>query len=165
MRKVDRALVELKVEGPKIDLILIGGAAVLVRHGGKRWTRDVDAVDRSHRLWGLGLLEEYGLHLVSEAILNLHPDYEERLERIKELQHLKRLRVWALGPYDLAITKIGRGLPHDIEDVVSTKMAGQLDPDRLRTLYLEAMEYWIGPPERYRHSLEVTLKRLRGEDL
>ena len=142
LRRVDQALAELLPEALKIELILIGGAAVIVRHGGKRWTADIDALDKSRRLWGLGLLEEYGLHLVSEALLNLHPDYEKRLEKAQEPAGLKKLAVWLLGPYDLAITKIGRGLTHDYEDLASSGLAGEINLARLIKLSARGSPDW-----------------------
>lgn len=163
LRRLDQTLGELLPGDWKIELILIGGAAVIVRHGGKRWTEDIDALDKSRRLWGLGLLEEYGLHLVSEALLNLHPNYEKRLEKIEELAYLKKLTVWLLGPYDLAITKIGRGLTHDYEDLASSDLARKINLARLIKLYNEAMQYWIGPAERYKQNLQIALEYLQKE--
>lgn len=76
---------------------------------------------------------------------------------------MKKLTVWLLGPYDLAITKIGRGLTHDYEDLASSDLARKINLARLIKLYNEAMQYWIGPAERYKQNLQIALEYLQKE--
>ncbi len=160
LKRVDERLQADGYRGAPIPLVLLGGSAVLLAYGGHRATWDVDVLVPGRRLLGAGFLEQYGLSLVPEGILNLHPDFMDRLEPVPEAGDLKHLAVRVLGPYDLAITKIGRGSERDIADCVQIWKAGRLDLDRLRSLYEEASGYWIGPESRYRQNLEWFLEEV-----
>lgn len=126
LKRVDERLQSDGYRGAPIPLILLGGSAVLLAYGGRRATWDVDVLVPGRRLLGAGFLEQYGLSLVPEGILNLHPDFMDRLEPVPEAGDLKHLAARVLGPYDLAITKIGRGSERDIADCVHIWKAGRL---------------------------------------
>ncbi|MDY6825131.1 MAG: DUF6036 family nucleotidyltransferase [Thermodesulfobacteriota bacterium] len=134
-----------------VYLILIGAASLIVKHNLKRATSDIDIMDtgipRCH-IGGLGaLLSQLGYHVVSDAIVNLHPDY---LERVEEIVQKDNVFVLSLGPYDLAISKISRGLQRDIDDLLVSDVLASLKIDRLERLYAEAATYWVGNTEHFR---------------
>lgn len=161
LKRVDNSLGTDGFRGEPIPLILLGGSAVLLAYGGHRSTWDVDVLVPGRRMLGAGFLEGYGLSLVSEGILNLPPDFLNRLKRVPEVVDLKHLIVHVLGPYDLAITKIGRGAERDIEDAVHICKAERLDLSRLQNMYEEASGYWVGPEGRYSHNLEWFLEEVK----
>lgn len=100
-----------------------------------------------NQIGGLGaLLSQLGFHVVSDTIVHLHPDYLERLEPVTNKD---TIHVLSLGPYDLAISKIARGLSRDIEDIVTSEIIETLKFTKLERLYLEASAYWIGNPEHF----------------
>jgi len=154
LKRIDRRAIEQTfkeidrvVEGKglgSVNLILCGSAALIVKHDFKRSTRDIDVIATSQRpVFGIGaLLARHGFHLVPEALLCLHPDYANRLQ---EVVVLKRLKVYALGSYDLAISKIAE----DRQDLFISGLAERLDLQRLRELYFEAMKYWVGREEEF----------------
>ncbi|SNZ15540.1 DUF6036 family nucleotidyltransferase [Hydrogenobacter hydrogenophilus] len=136
----------------KIFLILVGSASLIVKYHLKRGTKDIDVILRPY-LGGIGdLLTRRGFQVVSEALVNLHPDYEDRLELVLAEG---QVFVLTLSPYDLAISKISRGFDKDINDVLESDLIKQIDFNKLKELYFEAMSYWIGNEKRYRFSWEV----------
>lgn len=159
--------VDVRLEGtipPSMDLhlVLLGGAAVIAPHGGRRWTHDTDVVVRPPA--GTAYLQELGLHVVAQVLLNLPDDYEDRLVRIDE--DFRHFSLWSLGPYDLAISKISRGAERDFFDIFEgSDLRRELDWDVLETLYRKAMPGWIGHPLRFETNLAMARRYWRpGRD-
>lgn len=140
----------------KIYLILIGAASLIVKYNLKRATSDIDIMDIGlpvNRIGGLGaLLSRLGYHVVSDAIVNLHPDYLERVEHITQKGNVS---VLCLGPYDLSISKISRGLTRDVDDIVSSDVLNGQNLGVLKKLYEEASAYWVGNPEHFKLNWEL----------
>jgi hypothetical protein len=144
---------ELDRKGIQEDLylIVVGAASLILKFNLQRSTSDIDVLETistNRRLFGgVGqLLGRLGFHIVSEVILNLHPDYPDRLEPYAQKN---RVRVFTLHPHDLAISKIGRGFAKDLEDIVKSDLLCHLDMKKLETLYFEAVGYWLGDEQRY----------------
>jgi len=102
-----------------VYIIIVGAASLILKFRLKRATSDIDILERisadCNIFGGLGqLLSRMGFHIVSEAMLNLHPDYSERLELY---EHKGLIHVLTLHPYDLAISKIARGFDKDMTDL------------------------------------------------
>ncbi len=140
-----------------IYIIIVGAASLILKFKLKRATSDIDILERissDHSIFGgLGqLLSRMGFHIVSEAMLNLHPDYSERLE-LYEQKGL--IHVLTLHPYDLAISKIGRGMSKDMNDIVSSDLLSHIDMEKLKMLYFEAVGYWIGDERRYEMNWDI----------
>ena len=136
-----------------VYLILIGAASLIVKYNLERATSDIDIMDtgipRRH-IGGLGaLLSQLGYHVVSDAIVNLHPDYMQRVEKIMQKDNVF---VLTLGPYDLAISKISRGLRKDIDDLLVSDVLAILKIDQLERLYAEAETYWVGNTDYFKQN-------------
>jgi len=134
-----------------VYIIIVGAASLILKFKLKRATSDIDIVEKfstnSSIFGGLGqLLSRMGFHIVSEAMMNLHPDYSDRLE-IYEEKGL--IHVFTLHPYDLAISKIGRGFDKDMKDIVNSDLLSHIDIGELEKLYFEAIGYWIGNERQY----------------
>jgi len=141
---------EIKKKYPKskIYIILIGASSLIVKHSLQRATHDIDITDSGiPRLIGIGgMLQNLGFHVVSEVLVNFHPDYIDRLERVADKENISIL---SIHPYDIAITKIGRSLQKDIDDLFESDILSKIDIQRLGDLYQEASSYWIGDPEKF----------------
>lgn len=61
----------------------------------------------------------------------------------------ENISILSIHPYDIAITKIGRGLQKDIDDLFESDILSKIDIQRLDDLYQEASSYWIGDPESF----------------
>lgn len=138
----------------KLNVILIGASSLILKYNLKRTTFDINMLDRGEfKIYGVGtVFEEEGFHIVSEAILNLHPDYEERLEKVLEL---KNINVYCMNPYDIAISKIARGFQKDFDDILKSDLIKEIDIEKLKKLYFEAMDYWIGDERKYKTNFEL----------
>ncbi|EDP74671.1 hypothetical protein HG1285_14704 [Hydrogenivirga sp. 128-5-R1-1] len=146
--KLKEVIEEIEKYNPKSDvyLILIGGASLILKYGLRRTTKDIDVAVRPY-MGGLGdLLSRKGFQVVAEGFLNLPPDYEERLEPVMEG---RKVHVLTLSPYDLAVSKISRGLAKDIEDVVNSELINRIDVEKLRKIYFDAIDYWIGDRRKF----------------
>ncbi len=133
--KLKEVIKEIEKYNPKSDiyLILIGGASLILK--------------AKSCIGGLGdLLSRKGFQVVAEGFLNLPPDYEERLEPVTEG---KKVHVLTLSPYDLAVSKISRGLAKDIEDVVNSELINRIDVEKLKKIYFDAIDYWIGDRRKF----------------
>ena len=108
----------------KIDLQCLGGFVLTVLHAIPRPTDDLDyiaciprpAAEELERIAGRGsaLCKKYRLYLQSVGIADLPEDYESRLQEIKV--NLEKLKLWALEPYDMLLSKVTRNSPKDQED-------------------------------------------------
>ncbi|MFP4445757.1 MAG: DUF6036 family nucleotidyltransferase [Desulfosudaceae bacterium] len=139
-----------------IYLILIGAASLIIKYDLKRATHDIDIMDTGlprNRIGGLGaLLSRLGYHVVSDALVNLHPDY---LDRVEPITRKNNIIVLSLSAYDLAISKISRGLQRDIDDLMSSHVLAGVQIKELERLYTEAASYWIGNPVTFRSNWDM----------
>lgn len=108
-----------------ITLHCIGGFVVAMRYGMPRPTADIDLLcilpqDSQKKLVSLAgkgspLHAKHKLYL-DFVVLRVEPaDYRERLSEMYA-GAFEHLRLMALDPYDLALTKLDRNLPRDRED-------------------------------------------------
>lgn len=134
-----------------------GGFVIAMCYGFERPTGDVDflAVVPSDAIRDLlsiagkesALKKKYGLYLDYFGTVD-HPDgYEERLTEMFP-GTFRHLHLWALDPYDLALTKLTRNLPRDREDVRYLAQSVPLDLSLLRSRYENEMRPYLGKPAR-----------------
>ncbi len=143
-----------------VYIILVGAASLILKFNLKRATSDIDILEplsANRRLFGgLGqLLSRMGFHIVSETLLNLHPDYMERLELF---ERKGKIRILTLNPYDLAISKIDRGFAKDMKDIASSDLMSLIEMEKLESLYYEATQYWIGDERAYETNWKIFLE-------
>lgn len=108
----------------RIDLQCLGGFVLTVLHAIPRPTDDLDYIavisrsvaDEIEQVAGKGsaLCKKYRLYFQSVGIADLPEDYESRLQEIKV--NLEKLKLWALEPYDLLLSKVTRNSPKDQDD-------------------------------------------------
>lgn len=135
-----------------------------MQYGLERPTADIDFLSLSSSLEaseliklagrGSALHREHGVYL-DFVVLSVEPeDYERRVTEMFP-GRFERLRLMALDPYDLALTKLDRNSPKDREDFRHLARAVPLDMDILRARYAEAMAPYVWPePDR---KLRLTL--------
>jgi hypothetical protein len=152
--EIDRFLQE------EVVLHCLGGFALSVLFDLDRLTADVDvlpvgpsaATELLIRLAGEGsaLHKKYGVYLQVVGVGPVPINYEDRLIKIfpKEFRHL---RLFALDPYDLALSKIERNTQRDRDDV---KYLARIVPLDLKVL-----------KERYEKELRPDLGNAKREDL
>jgi hypothetical protein len=160
LRDFDRELVR------PVELHCLGGFVVTMLYGLTRPTADIDVlvvrpqIDLNP-LAGIGsfLHKKHGLYVQRVTVLEAYPeDYEERLTELFP-GALRRLRLFALDPYDLALTKLRRNSQRDREDVLYLANAVPFDIGTLRDRYQE-MRPCLGNPEREDLTLKLWIEAI-----
>lgn len=154
---IDAALEE------KTVLHCIGGFVITTLYGFERTTEDVDVIsiiphDPDLKLVslagkGTALHKKYGIYLDKVTVAKLPIDYDERLTEMFPGAFL-RLRLLAVDPYDLALSKIERNIERDRQDVRHLARTVPLDLDILRQRYYEELRPDLFVPDRE----DLTLK-------
>ena len=95
------------------------------------------------------LARKHRVHFQHVGVASLPESYAER----------RRLRLFALDPHDLALSKLNRNSPIDREDVAQLARAVPLHASLLRTRYRrELRPIIIGDPELHDRTLEMWIQ-------
>ena len=150
------------------ELHCIGGFAVVMGYGLARSTNDLDyrsllpyhRREDFERLAGLGsdLARKHRVHLQYTGVESMPDHYEERLTELLP-GHFRNLHLFVPDPYDLVLSKIGRNIERDRQDVEFLAKTKSLDPAILRARYeKELRTIVIGPPGRHDATLEFWIE-------
>jgi hypothetical protein len=141
----------------------MGGFVVTLLHGFSRETADLDVLliaprDHLKPLLELGrqggeLHRKYKVYLDYVGIAKVPEDYEERLMEMFPGAY-KHLRLCALDPYDLALSKLERNIQRDRDDVKHLARSVPLDLGVLKERYEKELRWQLGNPKRE----DLTLK-------
>jgi hypothetical protein len=139
----------------------LGGFVVTLVYGSPRETSDIDSLTlvrhpaRLYQFAGIGsdLFKRYGIYLDPVGVTTLPENYEDRLVEIFPAT-FDRLRLFALDPYDIALSKLERNADIDREDVKYLAQVVPLDLQILQQRYREELRVYLGNPDRE----DLTLK-------
>ncbi len=156
----------------EIAIHCIGGFALEIAYGLSRSTIDLDFLAVSppaqdeflERVAGRGsaLASKHGVYLQHVTILSAYPDgYEERLVPLFPGRY-RRLRLGALEPHDLALTKLERNWDLDRSDLTLMSQAGLLDAEILRQRYEQEMRPYLTATSRHDLTLKLWLEIIRS---
>lgn len=133
------------------DFHCIGGFAVSQHYGLGRETADLDvltvipaeAAERIATLGGKGspLQRKHRVYIDHVGVANYPDNYETRLVRAFPLW--SHVRLWALEPHDLALTKLERSNDRDIRDVMYLAQAGLISRATLIARFEQELEPYI----------------------
>ena len=146
----------------RLELHCLGGFVLAMRHGLLRPTADVDVLEvrpnvNLDALAGRGseAHKRHGVYLQRVTVLEAYPEnYEDRLVDMFA-GAFRYLRLLALEPYDLALTKLGRNSARDREDLLHLAAAVPLDIHTHRSRYQDEMRPYLGNPNREDLTLEL----------
>lgn len=150
-----------------VDLVCIGGFVISLMYGLSRPTSDVDVLEvrpsslvpELSRLAGLNspLHEKHRVYLDHRASVAHYPDgYEDRLSEMFP-HSFRHLRLLALDPYDLALSKLERNADRDREDVYYLAESVPLDLDVLEKRYQDEMRPYFADQLQDRHDTTLRL--------
>jgi len=159
--------VDRQLPGP-IEIHCLGGFVAALYYDLPRPTNDLDYVevvphDAMPTLQEIGgvespLAKEHRVHLQHVAVASLPESYAARLAEILP-GTFQWLRIFALEPHDLALSKLTRNSPIDRDDVAQLARAVPLDADLLRMRYRKELRpIVIGDPGRHDRTLEMWLE-------
>lgn len=150
----------------------LGGFVVTMFYGSTRTTADVDVILFVPRpgyvslieLAGVGspLHKKYGVYLDSVTIAAVPIDYDSRLTEMFA-GSFKNLRLLALDPYDIALSKIERNIERDREDILYLAKAIPFDLDILKQRYTEELRPDLAIPEREDLTLKLWIEMIEEQ--
>ena len=162
-----RDIDDLITEEPSLHCL--GGFVVTVVYGAPRATSDLDAistVQKDPKLLeyageGSVLHKKHKIYLDPVGVAPLPENYEDRLTEIFP-GTFKKLRLFALDPYDIALTKIERNIERDRDDVRHLARVLPFDLETLKQRYEDEMCV-IGPPERAKQTLDLWINMINED--
>lgn len=158
--------------GEDVELHCLGGFVITVLYDLTRPTADVDVIaitprseiDSLMSLGGQGspLYRKHKVYLQLVGVASVPDEYEERLTEMFP-GTFKHLRLLALDPYDLALSKLERNTQRDRDDVRHVARTILFDLDVLRDRYQKELRPYLGNPEREDLTLKLWIEAIQEE--
>ena len=155
-----------------VELHCFGGFVAKILYDLERETSDVDVlpiasnseIDAviSRACEGSELHKKYGIYLQVVGIAPIPEGYEERLAEIVP-GTFRYLRLFALDPYDLALSKIERNSQRDRDDVKHLARVVPFDLELLRSRFEDELKPDLGNPEREGLTLQLWIDAIEEE--
>ena len=156
----------------EVELHCLGGFVITVMYDLPRPTADVDVIAITPRseieslmdLAGQGseLHRRHKVYLQLVGVATVPDGYEKRLSVLFP-EAFKHLRIHALDPYDLALSKIERNTQRDRDDVRHLARKVPLDLDTLRDRYEQELRSYLGNPKREDLTLNLWIEAIQEE--
>lgn len=147
----------------------MGGFVVTQLYGFARETADLDVLqiapgEQRGRLFEIGkqggaLHKKYKVYLDHVGVAKVPEDYEDRLTEMYPGVY-ERLRICALDPYDLALSKLERNIQRDRDDVKHLARTVPLDAEKLKERYEKELRWQLGIPEREDLTLKLWIEMI-----
>jgi len=163
LRELDSAVKE------EVRLDCIGGFVITVVYGFSRTTGDLDTLEIMPKTAGLSILKlgmeggllhkKYKIYLDRVGVAKVPEDYESRVSEIFP-KTFKHLRLLALDPYDLALSKLERNIQRDRDDVLHLARSVPFDLEILKQRYQKELRYQMSNPEREDLTLRLWIKAI-----
>lgn len=138
-----------------VELHSLGGFAITILYHLVRPTADMDIIainprteiESVVRLAGEGseLHRKHKLYIQLVGIASVPDGYEERLTEIAP-ESFKHLHLFALDPYDLALSKLERNTQRDRDDVKHLARTVPFDLNVLQERYKKELRSYLGNP-------------------
>lgn len=155
-----------------VDFHCLGGFVVTIVYGFARTTSDVDVLTfvpktEASALINLGgkqsfLQNQYKVYLDPVSVATPPEDYDRRLVEIFP-GSFKNIRLFALDPYDIALTKLERNSPKDREDVKYLARTVPFDLNVLQERYDRELRDYLFVPEREDLTLRLWIEMIEEE--
>lgn len=138
LRALDARLSDYPGQHP---IVLVGGAAIILRYATRRSTTDIDTIKAEEVVIQAGIKACKDLRLnentfVKIGVYDAPYTYEDRIE-LTEIDGLRRLIVQLPERHDLAIMKISRAHARDLEAVADMHAQNPFDLPTLIARYNE----------------------------
>jgi len=156
----------------EIRLDCMGGFVVTMVYGFSRATADLDVLEIAPAAAGRSLLElgmqggplhkKYKVYLDRVGVAKVPENYEDRLTEIFP-KVFKHLRLLALDPYDLALSKLERNIQRDRDDIKHLAKTVPFDLEVLKERYQKELRWQLGNPEREDLTLRLWIEAVEEE--
>ena len=109
------------------------------------------------------LHKKFGVHLdLRAAVAQMPEDYENRLTEMYPGAY-SHLRLLALDPYDIALTKIERNNERDRQDVRDLARLIPFDLSLLKERYFQELRPYLNRPEREDLTLQLWIEAIEED--
>jgi hypothetical protein len=156
----------------EVRLDCMGGFVITVVYGFSRPTGDLDVLEIAPRDAGRAMLElgmqgsalhkKYKIYLDRVGVAHVPENYEDRLTEMFP-GTFKHLRLLALDPYDLALSKLERNIQRDRDDVKHLARTLPLDLEVLKERYQNELRWQLGNPKREDLTLRLWIEAIQEE--
>lgn len=156
----------------EVRLDCMGGFVVTMVYGFSRPTADLDVLEIAPAAAGQSMLElgmqagplhrKYKVYLDRVGVAKVPENYEDRLTEIFP-KVFKNLRLLALDPYDLALSKLERNIQRDRDDIKHLAKTVPLDLEVLKERYQKELRWQLGNPEREDLTLRLWIEAIEEE--
>lgn len=156
----------------EVRLDCMGGFIVTMVYGFSRPTADLDVLEIAPAAAGRSMLElgmqgaplhkKYKVYLDRVGVAKVPENYEDRLTEIFP-KVFKHLRLLAMDPYDLALSKLERNIQRDRDDVKYLAKTVPLDLEVLKERYRKELRWQLGNPEREDLTLRLWIEAIEEE--
>ncbi len=156
----------------EVQLHCMGGFVVTIVYGFSRSTGDLDVLEIVPMNIGRHLLDlatpgaalhtKYKISLHHVGVAHVPESYEERLTEIFP-GIFQRLRLFALDPYDLALSKLERNIQRDRDDVIHLARAIPFNLEILNDRYRSELRWQLGNPEREDLTLHLWIEAIEED--
>ena len=156
----------------EVRLDCMGGFVISLVYGFARPTGDLDVLEIAPREAGKPLLQagmeggplhrKHKLYLDHVGLAHVPEDYKHRLTEISH-HVFKHLRLFALDPYDLALSKLERNIQRDRDDVKYLARTIPFDLEVLRDRYQRELRWQLGNPAREDLTLRLWIDMIEEE--
>jgi hypothetical protein len=153
-----------------VDLVCLGGFVMTQLYGLTRQTSDIDVLEITpaseaptvSATAGLGspLSRKYKVYLQYTAVQTVPENFHDRLIEMFPGCY-SRLRLLALDPYDLALSKLERNTQRDRDDVLHLARIARLDPAVLQERYTSEMRPYLCTEQREDLTLKLWIEMIR----
>jgi len=111
---------------------------------------------------GSPLHKKYHIYLDRVGVAKVPENYEDRLSEIFP-RVFKHLRLLALDPYDLALSKLERNIQRDRDDVKHLAKTVPFDLEVLKRRYQKELRWQLGNPDREDLTLRFWIEAIEEE--
>ena len=111
---------------------------------------------------GGALYKKYGIYLDPVTVVQPPYEYESRLREMFA-GAFRHLRLMAMDPYDLALTKLERNIERDRNDVRYLARTVPFDLDLLCERYKTEMRPYLGNPKREDLTLQLWIEAIEED--
>lgn len=156
----------------EVRLDCMGGFVVTMVYGFSRPTADLDVLEiapseagaqiRALGMHGGPLHKKYRIYLDQVGVAHVPENYEDRLSEIF-LNTFEHLRLCALDPYDLALSKLERNIQRDRDDVKHLAASLPFDLETLKERYTKELRWQLGNPDREDLTLRLWIEAIEEQ--
>jgi Nucleotidyltransferase of unknown function (DUF6036) len=156
----------------EVQLDCMGGFVVTMVYGFSRATGDLDVLEiapheAGRHMLALGtqggpLHKKYKVCLHHVGVAHVPENYKDRLAEIFP-KAFRYLRLFALDPYDLALSKLERNIQRDRDDVKHLARTVPFDLEILKERYQEELRWQLGNPDREDLTLQLWIDAIEEQ--